>query len=39
MASPLDRREFEYTLGVGDGQGRLAWCASVHGVVESDVTE
>ena len=34
----LDRREFECTLGVGDGQGGLACCDS-WGRKESDTTE
>ena len=34
----LHRREFEWTLGVGDGQGGLACCNS-WGRKESDVTE
>ena len=34
----LDRREFEWTLGVGDGQGGLACCDS-WGRKESDKTE
>ena len=34
----LDGREFEGTLGVGDGQGRLACCDS-WGRKESDTTE
>ena len=34
----LDGREFEWTLGVGDGQGGLACCDS-WGHKESDVTE
>ena len=34
----LDGREFEWTLGVGDGQGGLACCAS-WGRKESDMTE
>ena len=29
----LDRHEFEWTLGVGDGQGGLA--CSIHGVAKS----
>ena len=33
----LNEHEFEYTLGVGNGQGGLA-CYS-HGVAESDTTE
>ena len=33
----LNGREFECTLGVGDGQE--AWHAAVHGVTESDTTE
>ena len=37
MAS-LDGREFEWTLGVGDGQGGLACCNS-WGYKESDTTE
>ena len=35
---PLDRHEFEWTLGVGDGQGGLACCDS-WGRKESDTTE
>ena len=34
----LDGREFEWTLGVGDGQGGLACCNS-RGCKESDTTE
>ena len=34
----LDRHEFEWTLGVGDGQGGLACCDS-WGCKESDMTE
>ena len=34
----LDRHEFEWTLGVGDGQGGLACCSS-WGCKESDTTE
>ena len=34
----LDGREFEWTLGVGDGQGSLACCDS-QGRKESDMTE
>ena len=34
----LDGREFEWTLGVGDGQGGLACCDS-WGRKESDMTE
>ena len=34
----LNRQEFEYTLGVGDGQGGLA-CCSPWGHKESDATE
>ena len=34
----LDGREFECTLGVGDGQGSLVYCDS-WGCKESDVTE
>ena len=34
----LDGREFEYDLGVGDGQGSLA-CCSPWGHKESDMTE
>ena len=30
----LDGHEFEWTLGVGDGQ-REAWCAAIHGVTKS----
>ena len=33
-----DGCEFERTLGVGDGQGGLAWCNS-WGHKESDTTE
>ena len=32
----LNGHEFEWTPGVGDGQGGLA-CASVHGVVKSQI--
>ena len=35
---PLNRYEFEYTPGVGDGQGGLACCNSWGGK-ESDKTE
>ena len=34
----LDEHEFEYTLGVGDGQEGLA-CCSAWGCKESDMTE
>jgi len=34
----LDGHEFEWTPGVGDGQGGLVCCA-IHGVAESDTTE
>ena len=34
----LDGREFEWTPGVGDGQGGLAWCDSL-GLKELDTTE
>ena len=34
----LKGHEFESTLGVGDGQGVLAWC-SPWGCKESDTTE
>ena len=34
----LDRREFELTLGVGDGQGGLECCSS-WGRKESDTNE
>ena len=34
----LDGHEFEYTPGVGDGQGGLAYCYS-WGCEESDMTE
>ena len=34
----LDRREFEKTPGVGDGQGNLA-CCNLWGRKESDTTE
>ena len=34
----LDAHEFEWTLGVGDGQGGLACCYS-WGCKESDTTE
>ena len=34
----LRRHEFEYTLGVGDGQGSLA-CGRPWGCKESDMTE
>ena len=34
----LDGHEFEQTLGVGDGQGRLV-CYSPWGRKESDMTE
>ena len=33
----LNGHEFEWTPGVGDGQGGL--CAAVHGVAELDTTE
>ena len=33
----LDGHEFEWTLGIGDGQE--AWRAALHGVAESDTTE
>ena len=35
---PLDRHEFGWTPGVGDGQGGLAWCNS-WGRKESDTIE
>ena len=35
---PLNGREFEQTLGVGEGQGSLA-CCSPRGCKESEVTE
>ena len=34
----LNEQEFEYALGVGDGQGGLA-CCSPWGHKESDMTE
>ena len=34
----LDGHEFEWTMGVGDGQGGLACCDS-WGRKESDITE
>ena len=34
----LNGHEFESTLGVGDGQGSLAYC-SIRGLKESDTTE
>ena len=34
----LDGHEFEYDLGVGDGQGSLAYCGT-WGHKESDMTE
>ena len=34
----LDGYEFEHALGIGDGQGGLAWCDS-WGRKESDTTE
>ena len=34
----LNGHEFEYTPGVGDGQGSLACCGSMGGK-ESDMTE
>ena len=34
----LDGHGFEWTLGVGDGQGGLVWCDS-WGCKESDTTE
>ena len=34
---PLDGREFEQAPG--DGEGRRAWRAAVHGSKESDTTE
>ena len=33
----LDGHEFEQALGVGEGQGRLAWCSS-WGCKESGMT-
>ena len=38
MASPTHGHEFEWTLGVGDGQGGLVCCDS-WGCKESDTTE
>ena len=38
MASPTDAHEFEWTLGVGDGQGGLA-CCDLWGRKELDTTE
>ena len=38
MASLINGREFEQTLGVGDGQGSLSGC-SPWGCKESDMTE
>ena len=38
MASPSHGHEFEYILGVGDGQGGLV-CCSPWGCKESDMTE
>ena len=38
MASLINRHEFEYALGVGDGQGGLA-CCSPWGCKESETTE
>ena len=35
---PLDGHEFEYTPGVGDGQGGLVYCYS-WGRKESDTTD
>ena len=35
---PLNGHEFEYALGVGDGQGRLA-CCSLWSYEEWDMTE
>ena len=34
----LDGNEFEQALGIGDGQGSLAWC-SPWGCKELDMTE
>ena len=31
----LNGQGIGWTLGVGDGQGDLAWCAAVHGVTKS----
>ena len=35
MASPTQWHEFEQTQGDGEGQGRTAWHAAVHGVTRS----
>ena len=34
----IDQSKFEQALGVGDGQGSLAWCSTRHHK-ESDTTE
>ena len=38
MSSPIDGYDFEQALGIGDGQGSLAFC-SPWGKKESDMTE
>ena len=38
ITDSMDGDEFEQALGVGDGQGALAWC-SPWGQKESDLTE
>ena len=38
MASPIDGHEFDYTPGIGDGQGGLVCCDSWDRKV-SDMTE